>query len=76
VLDILGGLGVVLPSITRVKPGLTVLAAFGCVALMAAAVIFHFSRGEGANMPFNFVLVALSLFVAWGRRSQAPAPRA
>jgi len=74
VFDILGGLGVLLPSVTRIKPGLTVLAAIGCAALMAAAIVFHFSRGERANTPFNFVLVALSLFVAWGRRSRAPIP--
>jgi uncharacterized membrane protein YphA (DoxX/SURF4 family) len=77
VFDILGGLGVLLPSATRIKPGLTVLAALGCVALQASAIVFHFSRGEAANTPFNFLLVALSLFVAWGRRSRAPiAPRA
>jgi hypothetical protein len=74
--DILGGLGVLLPSATRIEPGLTVLAALGCVALQASAIVFHFSRGEAANTPFNFLLVALSLFVAWGRRSRAPiAPR-
>jgi uncharacterized membrane protein YphA (DoxX/SURF4 family) len=77
VFDILGGLGVLLPSATRIKPGLTVLAALGCVALQASAIVFHVSRGEAANTPFNFLLVALSLFVAWGRRSRAPiAPRA
>jgi hypothetical protein len=77
VFDLLGGLGVLLPSLTRIKPGVTVLAALGCVALQASAVVFHFSRGEAANTPFNFVLIALSLFVAWGRRSKAPiAPRA
>ncbi len=76
VFDILGGLGVFLPSVTRIWPGLTVLASLGCVALMASAIVFHFSRGEAANTPFNFLLVALSLFVAWGRRSKAPiAPR-
>jgi hypothetical protein len=69
--DILGGLGVFLPSFTRIRPGLAVVAAIGCVALMLAAIIFHFSRGEGASTPFNFLLVALSLFVAWGRRSKA-----
>ena len=77
VFDILGGVGVLLPSATRIKPGLTVVAALGCVALQAAAIVFHFSRGEAANTPFNFLLVALSLFVAWGRHSRAPiAPRA
>lgn len=77
VFDILGGLGVLLPSVTRIQPRLTVLAALGCVALMACAIVFHVSRGEAANTPFNFVLLGLSLFVAWGRRSKAPiAPRA
>jgi DoxX-like family len=77
VFDVLGGLGVLLPSLTRIRPGLTVVAALGCVALMACAIVFHFSRGEGASTPFNFLLVALSLFVAWGRRSKAPIePRA
>ena len=69
--DILGGLGVLLPSVTRIKPGVTVLAALGCVALQASAIVFHVSRGEAANTPFNFFLVALALFVAWGRRSRA-----
>jgi len=72
VFDILGGLGVVLPSATRIKPGLTVLAGLGCAALQACAIVFHVSRGEVANTPFNFLLVALALFVAWGRRSKAP----
>ena len=75
--DLLGGLGVLLPSVTRIKPGLTVLASLGLVALMACAIAFHVSRGEAAKTPFNFVIVALALFVAWGRHSKAPiAPRA
>ncbi len=75
--DLLGGLGVLLPSVTRIKPGLTVLAALGCVALQASAIAFHVSRGEVANTPFNFLLVGLAFFVAWGRRTKAPiAPRA
>jgi hypothetical protein len=70
--DVVGGVGVLLPSVTRIRPELTVVAALGCAALQAAAIVFHFSRGEGANTPFNFVLVALALVVAWGRRSRAP----
>jgi hypothetical protein len=74
--DLLGGLGVLLPSLTRIRPGLTVLGALGCAALMVGAIVFHISRGEAASTPFNFFLVALALFVAWGRRSRAPiAPR-
>jgi len=74
--DFLGGVGVLLPSLTRIKPGLTVLAALGCAALQVCAIVFHFSRGEAADTPFNFLLVPLALFVAWGRRWKAPiAPR-
>lgn len=72
VFDVLGGLGVVLPSATRIAPKLTVAAAVGCAALQVSAIVFHFSRGEVVNTPFNFVLVGLSLFVAWGRFAKAP----
>jgi uncharacterized membrane protein YphA (DoxX/SURF4 family) len=67
--DALGGLGLVLPMLTRIQPRLTFFAALGCAALMLAAIVFHVSRGEAANTPFNFVLLGLSLFVAWGRRA-------
>lgn len=74
--DVLGGLGVLLPALTRIRPGLTVLAALGCTALQASAIAFHLSRGE-TDVAFNVVLLALAAFVAWGRRTKAPiAPRA
>lgn len=74
--DLAGGLGILLPSLTRVKPGLAVLAALGCAALQLSAIVFHFSRGEARNTPFNFLLVGLALFVAWGRTRVPVAPRA
>jgi hypothetical protein len=72
--DILGGLGILLPSLTRIKPQLTVLAAAGCVALQVCAAGFHLSRGEAGDTPLNFILIGLSLFVFWGRRKRAPIP--
>jgi uncharacterized membrane protein YphA (DoxX/SURF4 family) len=74
VIDLCGGVGILLPSLTRIKPGLAVLAALGCAALQVCAIVFHVSRGEVANTPFNFLLVALSLFVFWGRWHRAPIP--
>lgn len=74
--DLLGGLGVLLPSLTRIKPWLTPLAGVGCGALQVFAIVFHLSRGEAANTPFNFLLVALSAFVAWGRRRDRVGPAA
>lgn len=75
-LDILGGLGVLLPSLTRIRPELAVVAGVGCLALQLSAIVFHFSRGEAADTPFNFLLVAILGFVVWGRQFGAPiAPR-
>src|ERR1700730_9953003 len=76
ILDVARGLGVLLPAITRIRPRLTVLAALGCTLLQIAAIIFHLSRGEAAVVPLNAVLLALSVFVLWGRGKRAPiAPR-
>ncbi len=74
-LDMAGGIGIVLPALTGIRPRLTVLAALGLVALQAMAIAFHLSRGEAANTPFNFFLLALALFVLWGRWSKAPLPQ-
>lgn len=75
VLDLLGGVGVFLPSATRIAPRLSALAALGCVGLMAGAIVFHLQRGEAASTPFNVVMAALSAFVAWGRYFSAPISR-
>lgn len=71
-IDLAGGVGILLPALTRIKPGLTVLAALGCTALQVCALIFHLSRGEAAVTPLNLVLLALSAFVLWGRGLKAP----
>ncbi|MDB4930431.1 MAG: hypothetical protein JWM10_2915 [Myxococcaceae bacterium] len=74
--DLAGGLGIRLPSLTCMKPGLTLLVALGCAALHASAIASLLSRGRAANAPFNFLLVALSVFVAlpalqWSRPAQS-----
>lgn len=71
-LDLLGGLGIILPSLMRIKPKLTVTAAYASILLMISAIIFHVSRGESSVIGFNFVLIALLAFVAWGRSIKAP----
>lgn len=76
ILDIAGGLGVLLPALTRIQPRLTVWAALGCTLLQIAAMIFHISRGEMAALPLNVILLGLAVFVLWGRGKKAPiAPR-
>lgn len=68
IVDIAGGLGVLLPSLTRIRPGLTVVAALCCSVLQICAAVFHISRGEAAATPVNVVFFALVAFVFWGRR--------
>lgn len=70
--DLLGGLGVLLPSVTRVLPRVALAATLGCILLQISAVVFHFSRDEASDTPFNFLLIALLSFVYWGRRWRAP----
>lgn len=70
--DLAGGLGILLPSLTRIQPRLTVLAALGCVVLQVLAFGFHTMRGEFPVLPLNVVLLALSVFILVGRSQWAP----
>ncbi len=70
--ELAGAIGLVLPAITRIKPGLTPLAASGLVLVMILAAIFHITRGELAMLPGPIVLGLLAAFVAWGRSTRAP----
>jgi len=75
-IDLAAGLGILLPSLTRIAPRLTVLAALGASVLQVCAMTLHASRGEFNVLPMNLVLLTLSLFVLWGRSRRAPiAPR-
>ncbi|KPY39801.1 DoxX family protein [Pseudomonas syringae] len=70
--DLAGGLGLLLPSLTRILPRLGVLAALCCTVLQVFAIVFHVSRGEASVIPLNIVMLSLSLFVLWGRARKAP----
>lgn len=71
-LEILGGLGLVLPALTRIRTWLTPLAAGGLAVLMASAAIWHVSRGEFQNVPANVVLLVLLVFVGYTRWRKVP----
>ncbi|MFG6475609.1 MBL fold metallo-hydrolase [Microbacterium sp. P06] len=72
VLDVLGGLGVILPALTRVMPRLTVVAAVGVVLLMLSAVVFYLLRGEAHEIVGNLALAAAAAVVAGGRGLLVP----
>jgi uncharacterized membrane protein YphA (DoxX/SURF4 family) len=70
VFDLLAGIGLVLPMLLRIKPRLTIYAAYGATALMVAASIFHVSRGEGSLIGINIFFAVVAAFIAWGRGKQ------
>ena len=72
IIDLLGALGVVLPSAFRFKTILTPIAAAGIILLMISASIFHICRGEASQIGFNIVFGGIAAFVAYGRLKLAP----
>ena len=72
VIDLLGGVGIILPALLKIKPSLTPLAAVGIILLMISATIFHTSRGESSVITFNIIVILLAGFVAWGRHKKLP----
>lgn len=70
--EILGGIGIILPAILRIKPKLTSLAALGLGIIMILAFAFHIAKGEYSALGINVILGALAFFVAWGRNKKLP----
>lgn len=68
IVDLLGGLGIVLPTLLRIQPKLTIYTAYGIVTLMTIAGIFHISRGEAKDIGFNIFMLLMTIFVGWGRQ--------
>ena len=72
VCEVLGGLGLILPGLLRIRPGLTPLAAAGLVIIMIGAIVITFMGvGIGATLP-AIVAGILAAFVAYGRWRLAP----
>jgi hypothetical protein len=69
--EILGAVGLVLPSALRIVPVLTAVAAGALAIVMGLAVVMHLSYGELGTLPVNLGLAGLAAFVAWGRSSRA-----
>jgi uncharacterized membrane protein YphA (DoxX/SURF4 family) len=69
VAEVLGALGLILPGLLRIRPGLTPLAAAGLVIIMIGATILTLAGGDGASALIPLVVGLLSAFVAYGRWS-------
>jgi hypothetical protein len=65
--EILGAIGLVLPAAVHIAPILVPVAASALVLVMVGAAVVHARRNEAVNVVVNVVLIALAIFVAWGR---------
>jgi putative oxidoreductase len=72
--ELLGAIGLLVPSLFRIQPKLSALAAAGLTTVMVLASLFHLSRGEYAVIPVNVVLGSIAAFIAWGRTYGRPIP--
>ena len=72
VAEVLGALGLVLPGLLRIRPGLTPLAAAGLVIIMIGATVVTLVGGMVAVALMNLVVALLAAFVAYGRWRLAP----
>lgn len=72
VCEILGGVGLILPSALRIKPGLTPLAAGGLAIITAGATVITLMGPMKGTAAIPFVTCILCLFVAYGRWRRAP----
>lgn len=67
VLDVLGGLGLILPAALGIAPELVPLAAVGLAMIMVGAAATRLSRREYKLMMVDLTYLVLIAFVAWGR---------
>jgi putative oxidoreductase len=72
--EILAGLGLILPGLTKIQTRLTTMAGVGLVLIMVGAMVWHIQRGEVANILQNLILAVLAGFVAYGRWRLKPLP--
>ena len=72
VCEVLGGLGLLLPGLLRIRPGLTPLAAAGLVIIMIGATVITLAWSDVASALIPLAVGLLAAFVAYGRWRLAP----
>jgi len=72
VCELLGAIGVILPWLLRIRPGLTPLAAAGLVIIMIGATVTTLMTAGVAVALFPLVVGILAAFVAYGRWRLTP----
>ena len=72
VAEVLGAIGLILPGLLRIRPGLTPLAAAGLVIIMIGATVLTLAGGDVAPALIQLVVGLLAAVVAYGRWRLVP----
>ena len=70
--EVLAAVGLTLPGLTRIRPGLVTWAAVGIMIVMVSATAFHLVRGELSSAAVTLVLLVMATFVAYMRYRVLP----
>lgn len=71
-LEVLAALGLIVPGVTGIAVLLTPMAAVGLFLIQVSAIRLHLQRKESEMLVANITLLAMALFVAWGRFGPSP----
>lgn len=67
VCEVLGGIGLILPSLLKIKPWLAPLAAFGLAIITGGATVLNLMGPVKSMAVFPLVVCLLCILVAYGR---------
>jgi uncharacterized membrane protein YphA (DoxX/SURF4 family) len=72
VAEVLGAIGLILPGLLHIRPGLTPLAAAGLVIIMIGATVITTATMEASMALIPLIVGLLAALVAYGRWQLAP----
>jgi uncharacterized membrane protein YphA (DoxX/SURF4 family) len=72
VAEVLAGVGLTLPGLTRIMPWLVTWAAVGIMIVTVSATAYHLMRGEISSAAVTLLLFAMATFLAYMRHRVLP----
>ncbi len=72
VAEVLAGVGLILPGLTRIMPWLVTWAAGGIMIVLVSATVLHVMRGEWSSAAITLVLLVMATFLAYMRQRVMP----
>ena len=70
--EIAAAVGITVPGMTRILPGLVIWAAGGIMVVMVSATVYHIARSEMSSAVITALLLAMAALVAYMRLRIVP----